>query len=504
MPSATTLSAVLAATIAISFAAALLAWRERPEPGANALVVLLGGQIWWSATVVFELQATTFAMKLFWSNIQWVGVVTIPVAWVLFALTYTGRDEYVRPQYIALLLVIPLITIVLAVTGEYHNLLYQGATLVKSGNIRLVKRVPGPWYWVVSGYTYLLGILGLLPIFQLVGSRAVLFRGQSIALIIGSLSPVIANALFLLGYIPIKGFDPTPISFAITGVAFLGALTRFRLLGTSPVPNRRARRLVFERMHGEAIVIDRNDYVVDLNESAENTFSLNRDIAIGKPAKDVIPKYDTIIDDDEHIEYITLEDEAGEFAYDVNITPVYDFHERLIGHVVTFHDISQYIRQQQRLEVLNRVFRHNLRTESQMVMGYIDQLKDIEDQEIADKVEEHALNIVEIGNKARSVLDIFETTDKETIEVQAIIEECRTRIEEEYPSVSVKIDTIPDDIYVHGVMDLVVWNIVENAAEHNDQTDPEIAINVNLVDERVLIQVADNGPGLPKYEQTVL
>jgi len=91
------LSVALLTAVVTGTSAAILAWRERPDAGATWLALLLLGQVWWTTFLVFELEASTLAAKALWYDIQWVGVVLVPVGWLLFALEYTGRDRYVRP-----------------------------------------------------------------------------------------------------------------------------------------------------------------------------------------------------------------------------------------------------------------------------------------------------------------------------------------------------------------------------------------------------------------------
>ena len=92
MATVTPLTALLLVSVSVGLVAALLAWRQRPELGATPLAVMLAGQFWWSACLVFQLQATTLPAKRFWVEVSWLGVVVIPVAWLLFALECTGRD----------------------------------------------------------------------------------------------------------------------------------------------------------------------------------------------------------------------------------------------------------------------------------------------------------------------------------------------------------------------------------------------------------------------------
>ena len=57
------------------------------------------------------------------------------------------------------------------------------------------------------------------------------------------------------------------------------------------------------------------------------------------------------------------------------------------------------------------------------------------------------------------------------------------------------------------LVDSALRNVLENAAEHNDQPDPEVAVTVTRDADRhgdIIVEIADNGPGLPDREQEVI
>ena len=500
------LTVVLLLAITVGVTAAILAWQERPEPGAVPLTALLAGQIWWSVFLVFDLNATALATKVLWSNVRWVGVVAIPVAWVLFAMDYTGRDRYLRPRYVALLSVVPAITVVLALTGQYHDLLYVDARLVEQGGVVVLDRTPGPWFWVIAGYTYLLGLVGALPLLNLVTSDALPFRGQSTALLVGIVTPWAINVLFLLGAIPVPGLDPTPIGFAISGVAYLGAIRRFRLFDTSPAPNRTARRLVFERMHEGAVVVDGHDYVVDLNENATAILGVLPGEAKGRPAAEVVPDYETLPADGKAPDHVTVGGEDGTNFYDVTVTRIDDFHGRSIGRVITFHDVAEHMRQQQRLEVLNRVLRHNIRTETNLISGYADVVESEGDGDATAQIKAHAERIDELGEKAREIADIFEREGDPTdaVSLDDVLADAVASVAEANPSVDFDYRPPPEDVRVARVFVPVFSNVVENAVEHNAAEDPRVRVEVEVDGGVARVHVADNGPGIHEYERAVL
>lgn len=493
---------ILIATIAIGVSGSLLAWRERPEPGSVPLAVLLAGQSWWSATLFFRITAADIGSKIFWVDISWIGVVVIPAAWLFFSLEYAGYSQYVRPRYIALASVVPAVTAVLGLTDTYHSLLYTSSALVEQSGVLILNRDPGVWFWVITGYTYLLGLFGAVPLLQFVTSDIDSFRGQSLAILVGLVVPWVTNGLFVLGVLPTAGIDPTPVAFSVSGIAYLGALMHFRLFGTMPAPIRQARRTVFDRMQEGAIVLDRHDHVVDMNERATTAVGLPPTDVLGRSLSHALPELADVVDAQPQPEQAVFHPEHGTDAYDVSINHISDTHGRNIGRILTLHDISDYLRQQQRLEVLNRVFRHNIRTNTQVIIGNAEYVADRDSDPEVEKVLEHALEIEAISDKIRTVLDLFEQKRKPVVPVNldALLRECVRSVRAEHPEVTITTDLGSEDVYVDSVLSEVFSNVVENAAEHNTGPDQTMWIDVDSTGESVQVVVEDNGPGIDEEE----
>ncbi|WP_244880411.1 histidine kinase N-terminal 7TM domain-containing protein [Halogeometricum borinquense] len=493
---------MLFVSVAVGTAAAILAWRQRPEPGATPLVALLLGQSWWSACLIFRLRAPTVSSKLLWADLAWVGVVTIPVAWLLFSLEYTGHDEYIHLRSVIALSAVPLVTILLVVTAQYHNLLYVRPGGVGPDGVMIVHH-GGVWYRVITGYTYLLGGTGMLAVLELLTSDAATFRSQGVALLVGLLAPWLTNALFLTDFFMPTGIDPTPISFSISGVAYLSAISRYRLFGTNPAPKVRARQLIFDRMQAGAIVVDTNDHIVDTNDSCEDIFGMDEQDILGAPADEIVPGYDRLPCEGALSGHLTINDETGEHPYDVTVTPISNVRGKSIGRVITFHDISRHLRQQQRLEVLNRILRHNIRTETNIIHGYVDRFADDED---AQTVKRRALRIEEMGRKGREAIQLFNggREGHDSRPLSALLQQCLDSARREHPEVTFEYDPLGDDVTVAWSLRTVLSNVVENAVEHNTSDDPHVWVRVREADQRVHISVVDNGPGIDTYELNVL
>jgi PAS domain S-box-containing protein len=502
----TAMKLILVTSVMVGVSASILAWRARPEPGSTPLVFLLVGQCWWSVTILFRLNATSLGGEVFWLHLSWLGTVVIPVAWLFFCLEYTGHHEYVQPRYVILASVIPVLTAAISLTNQYHYLLYVDTPTLSQTNGTILVRTPGVWYWVIAAYTYLLGVLGAIPLLRFITSDVQMFRGQSLALLTGLVVPWATNLLYLTGSLPTGGVDPTPAAFTVSGVAYLGSITRFQLFGTNPAPIRQARYTVFEGMQDGAVVVDNRDHIVEVNRQAAQIFDMESTEILGRPVADVIPNINRVSESETRAGQTMLQTDHGPEAYDVAVTPLTNVRDRPIGRIITLHDISDYLRQQQRLEVLNRVFRHNIRTHTQVILGKADYLADHNSAEEAANVQENAMEIQRIGNKVRTVLDVFEQSRKETqlVSLDALLRECISDVREEYPDVTVTYDPPSEQVYVSAILEQVFTNLVDNAAAHNTDPDPQVRIEVRPDGDRSQVVVADNGPGVDEKELTLL
>lgn len=501
------LSVALLAAVVTGTSGAILAWRERPEAGATWLSLLLVGQVWWTTFLVFELEASTLAAKATWYDVQWVGVVVIPVAWVLFALEYTGRDRYVTPGVVAALSVAPIVTLAVAATGDPSGLIRANVSVAESPVGSFLRVDPGPWYYVVAGYTYLLGLIGSVPILQLVRDDARPFRGQSAALLVGTGAPWASSVLYLVGAIPVPGLDPTPLAFAVSGMAYLLALSRFRLLTLAPAPRRRARQLVFEHLHDPAFVVGTEGHLIDLNQSAVEIFAIDRRTAVGEPASAVVPRYDTLVDEDADRSALAVMGSNGRRPYEATVREVTDAHDRPIGQVVVFHDVGEYLGQQQRLDVLNRVLRHDVRTETNLIHGYADRLNaDPSDERALAVVKESATRILELSEQTRTASELFDPVSEPSppMPFDEIVETVAAELREEFPHATVSVDDDLPATAVPALVTVIAENLCSNAVRHNDADSPSVWIHGAVDGDWTELVVADNGPGIDEGEYDVL
>ncbi len=114
---------------AVSAAVAFFAWRRRPAPGVMSLVFLMLGVCEWSLGYAVGMASADLAAKVFWAKVQYFGIVSVPVMWLILALQYTNREKWLTRRNRVLLAIMPLLTLLLAWTNESHGLIWSDMRL---------------------------------------------------------------------------------------------------------------------------------------------------------------------------------------------------------------------------------------------------------------------------------------------------------------------------------------------------------------------------------------
>jgi len=349
-------------------------------------------------------------------------------------------------------------------------------------------------------YTYLLGGAGSVLLVELVLSQMTAFRKQAYALIGALITPWITNLAYLTNVLNTP-IDPTPIAFSVSGVIYLYSIRRYSLLRTNPAPNNSAQRLVFDGAQEGILVLDLNDNVINANKPALEMLHMQRDELLGSSAPETIPEYEAFPDSGAFEDFLTIRTQSGERDFEVKVTEITTKQGRMNGRMVTFQEVTEFLRQEQRLEVLNRVLRHNIKTETNLILGYSEELS----AEAAEQVKQSALQIDELGQKGREAIRLFSRArgDSEFRSMQTVLEESVSEIRSRFPDATFDLQSANRNVPVDVLLDSVLLNAIENAAEHNNSDSPHVEI-VASVDEQVRIEIRDNGPGISEHELSVL
>lgn len=187
------------------------------------------------------------------------------------------------------------------------------------------------------------------------------------------------------------------------------------------------------------------------------------------------------------------------------------------GFLVGFYDlrrrraITHAERLTEQLSVLNRVLRHDIRNEANVIQGRSESIEqDGADVDAVQIIQEKADNLVAMGEHARLIERILRTEfERTTVDFSDVLDTELAQIKADEGDLSIDA-SYPDEVYVraHPMIDEAVSNILENAVQHNDRDEPhiEIACHSETGEGRryLVVRIADNGPGIPEREIEVL
>ncbi len=332
------INAALAIFLAVKIA------RLPRTPGTRALILLTLATAWWSAGYALELSSSSLEMKVFWAELEYVAIVSIPVAWFLFCQYYTNpaHNSPFKRRFL-FLWIIPGLTLILIFTNPLYSLVWSELTLTQVGGYPNLSVTYGPWFWMHVFYSYGLLLVGSILLARVLLNSIRYLRWQTSLVLLAILIPWIGNILYITGSSLLPSIDLAPFTFLIACLLFFISLTRFNLGRVAPITH----KTVVERMADGILILDPQAMVLDLNLAAQNIFKLPANKAIGLPVKQLIPRISPQINlnpDQEIITKLVLGSGDDQRVYQVSVTPLLGQDESTIGSLVVLRDFSsQYL-----------------------------------------------------------------------------------------------------------------------------------------------------------------
>ncbi|ELK56007.1 signal-transducing histidine kinase-like protein [Haloferax sp. BAB-2207] len=181
------------------------------------------------------------------------------------------------------------------------------------------------------------------------------------------------------------------------------------------------------------------------------------------------------------------------------------------GYVAIQSDVTESEVTRQRLGVLNRMFRHNLRNRMNVIEGYAELIRQNEatdtDEELAEAAEaivEAADDLASLSEKAQTVSDALESEGTPR-RVSALVEDAVSRAESTYSEAAVRTD-IETGLYarVDSRVGAALDELIANALKHGGETVRIDVCRTEADDSKLVVRVDDDGPGIPDEEWRVI
>lgn len=214
-----------------------------------------------------ELNSSNPSQILFWNHVEYIGIPFISALWLTTALMYTGHFLRYRGMLLTAIYAVPLITMILRLTNDYHYLYFASITYTNAYGTTLLAKTMGPWAYVQMIHAMLMLLLAMgFFIYDSTKSEE-RQRGKVLFVIVATLFGV---AGLLLSVIKPFGLliDYMALCLPITSIAVIVAIARYDLLETRSIARSRA----FETNDDALLLVNRNGKILDYNSSAKNVF----------------------------------------------------------------------------------------------------------------------------------------------------------------------------------------------------------------------------------------
>lgn len=485
-------------------------WPYRHEPGGWFFIGTIAAETLWTLSYGLALFVFDPTIRPWFELPIWLGTNFIGVFFLAFALEYTGRGEIVRSPVMAAIVGLQLLHTAIVATNPIHHIAWSSYQITPIFGAATVTYTHTLWLSINFTGIYLMVAGGAFLLFDAFFSYGGLYRVQAAAI---ALSPVLPGLAFLLWLLELGSSPPlnvTPLTFPIhLGFVFY-AFFRQNMFELTPAARRASERTAIEDLGTAVIVVDDGERIINLNAEARRVFGLEDQSVLGDSLRRILPD----LDPSEPESTLSLETDGQRREHAVSTGPLRDSAERVIGYTIVLQDITTEKQREQRLGVLNRVLRHNLRNDLNVVRGYVEMVREgVEDEEFAgylEIAEDMTDNVIDLGEKARQIEDSLSAeATTNPIRLHRRLETISADLESRFHHGEICID-IPAGLTIRGteqLIDSVFENLIENALEHNPEDDARVDI---VVVERgdgegtATIEIRDNGPGIPAHELTVL
>lgn len=535
--------ALLFAT-AFSSVMSVYVWRRRQNAPAmfTAFVGMAVAIAIWTFFYAIELAGVNYDIKMIGAKLKYPAIAGVPVIWLIFAGYYTKREHLLTRRNMALLFILPTLTIVLTLTNELHHLIWDNITLEMRGSLLVVASDGQIWFWVHAAYSYVMMLVGtVLMINAFVRSRRI-YRGQLAMLLLAVLLPWFGNLLTLTQIVRI---DLTPFAFTVTMLLMYFALFRYRMLELRPV----ARDRVMDMMEDIVLVVDKVRRIVDANPAARRV--LRSEKLIGQTIEAVLAPFTEpgrVIDQysdltSVHDEIVFGEGDQRRY-FDLRVSTLTNRRQDIEGRVIVLRDITEHKQAEKQIRKQNEALMqaneelaiarqeaeaaaqlksqflatmsHELRTPLNAIIGYTEiQLAGMTgelNQEQLDYQQRVLINAEHLLTLINDVLDLSKIEAgrmdlaRKPFSVRdwlgEVVQQVRGLAEDKQLQIYTIIDeTMPDNLIGDSPrLKQIALNLLSNAIKFTDTGNVKIELQRPNDTEWQLI-ISDSGIGIPPHMQ---
>ncbi|HEX3001897.1 MAG TPA: histidine kinase N-terminal 7TM domain-containing protein, partial [Methanoregula sp.] len=430
----------------------------------------------------------------------------IPVAWLLFALEYTGRDELITVKTIGLLCIVPVFTSIMVATNPLHYLFYTSVTDTSFLGLSYHIVSYGPAFWIHAIYSYLLIGSAILLILQRFLFSSSIYRRQVTIILIATLIPLVMNLILVFRIGSVGFIDPTPVALLASGILIMIGMVRFQLLDITPI----AHEQILAHMRDGVIVIDIQGRIISLNGPAGRFLGIPLENAIGLLVTDNLPgtaieclqDHGHSLSEEQRREAERVIDGKTRF-FEMRWIPILTRNKSVKGRMILIRDITESRQTQvalsearRRITLLSSFTRHDILNQVTGLLLNIDMAKEsVTDPAIQEWLKKQEAAVQTIQRQIEFTRDYEElgTMAPEWISVRDLFLESKGSMDAR----NIVAEGIPEDleIFADPLLKRVFSILVDNAIQHGERV-TKIRISYEKTESGLTLVVEDNGVGI--------
>lgn len=271
-------------------------------------------------------------------------------------------------------------------------------------------------------------------------------------------------------------------------------------------------KTAFRETKNPAVITDANFVIQDVNEACVDFTGYSRDELVGDTPMNLFSEpavYEAMIESLSKGEpwvggfETTMKD--GRMIYGRGSCVPIRTGGELRGYAGFFTDLTERRQYEQSLRILNRVLRHNLRNDANVVLGHVDIVADeLEDEKLVKSLStarKRIDSIVKYAETARNLDELLsERTDPSLTPVR-LDELLRIELDAArklYPEAefTAELGSAPVLVAADDAIGTAIKAVFENAVEHNNSAAPTVTVHLDGDDSVATLTVADDGPGI--------
>ncbi len=353
---------VYALSFASSIALGIILYFRKKSKGAYFLAIFQFLTSFWTIGALFDTLTHDIAEKMFWSQVSYIGITTVPLLFLAFSLDFAQYYKWLKWKYFSILLIVPAITMISALTNNYHHFLWESISVDPTNG--LGHYVYGPMFWIYAAYSYVILITAIVLLFMGLRKFPVIYANQLLIFVLASIFPFVGNIIYVFKINPIPGLDWTPISFMISGALIAVGIYVFKVFDLFPI----AQRKILETIQDAVAVVDQKQRIIMTNPSFVSSFCKDDTKIMGESIFSTLKNFEDI-----YTRLIRgsktklLEYKFGDQTYEFTYNSIDGRKNIELGMVLVFRNITEHIENQNSLILSNKNLGQEIKKSEELI-----------------------------------------------------------------------------------------------------------------------------------------